>query len=324
MIKFTAIMPVYNSKDKIRKSIESVLNQTYKNWELIIVDDGSTDNTYKTCEQYSKKDKRIIVYKKENEGPGKARNYGIKRSSGDYICFIDSDDYVEMDYFELLAKHIEKENSDVVFFNVVSEDKDGKIEKIYNVQRFKTLGQEELIKMQIMGLLSWAAWIKAAKSNIIKKYSFSDLSVGEEAIFSFYVLKSSKKIGFIDKNLYHYVFNPTGQHKKGGMDPWNSVANEIKRELLLNDNFNKYELAVNGLALRGLCIAIKRISCANNYKNARKQINEHMEKYKEEFDIFNVEKQLLDRTSKIIKTLIKLKLFLIIYIGTKLKYKKQV
>ena len=323
MIKFTAIMPVYNSENNIDRSIGSILKQTYCNWELIIVDDGSTDRSYDICKKYADIDKRIKVYTKKNEGPGKARNYGISKSTGDYISFIDSDDFFDIDYFRFLEEYIRKNNLDLVYFNVVMEDNNGKIIKVNNPKKYEKLNKDDLIKSQIMGIISWAAWFKVAKADIIKKYKFSDLSVGEEAVFSFNVLCNSNKIGFIDKNLYHYVYNEEGQHKKGGVDPWRNVAIELKKELNKQSKFQQYEYAINGLAFRGLSIAIKRVCCDNKYKIAKKEIKQYINDYSKEFDIYKVEKNLLDKISKIIMTFIQLKLYFAIYIATRLKYKNK-
>lgn len=320
-IKFTAIMPLYNAENSIKKSIESVVGQTYDNWELIIVDDGSTDSSYDICKKYAQIDNRIKIYKKDNEGPGKARNYGINKCTGDYICFIDSDDYLETDYFRILSRYIKEKKCDLVYFNIIMENDNGKITKINQTNKFEQLDKEDVLKSQIMGILPWAAWVKVAKADIIKKYKFSSLNVGEEAIFSFYVLYNAKTIGFIDKNLYHYVHNESGQHTKGGIDPWKNVAIEFKKELSQHSEFKSYKNAVNGLALRGLSIAIKRVCCENNYKTAKNKIRQLIKHYSKNFDIYKSEIKLLDSTSKIILTLIRLKTYRIIYVATKLKYK---
>ena len=91
-IKFSIILPTFNRANFITKAIESVINQTYKNWELIVIDDGSTDNTEEIIQKFIKKEKRITYYYQKNQERSAARNNGIKRAKGDYICFLDSDD----------------------------------------------------------------------------------------------------------------------------------------------------------------------------------------------------------------------------------------
>ena len=319
-MKYSTIMPVYNAGDKLRKSIESILSQTYSNWELIIIDDGSIDNSLDICNEYSKKDSRIKVIHQDNHGPGYARNVGIKYAKGDYITFLDADDYYENTYYEDLFNEININSFDVIFFNRVMENDKGKINKINSVKKFKKCTKEELIKLQMMGILPWGPCLKIAKNEIIKKCVFSDLDVGEECIFSYEVIDNSNNIGFLDKTLYHYVYNENGQHTKGGIDPWRNVAIKLKQKLLQKGQLENYECAINALALRGLCIAIKRICCSNNYKNSKKLISKYIKEYEEEFNIYNTDKKLLDKTSKIIMRLIRLKLYFLIYIGTKIKY----
>ena len=96
------IVPVYNVEKYLKKCLDSILSQTYKNFEVIIVNDGSPDNSQKIIDEYKKKDKRIIVLEKENGGLSSARNYGIEHANGKYISFVDADDYIEKDYVEKL------------------------------------------------------------------------------------------------------------------------------------------------------------------------------------------------------------------------------
>ena len=107
------VLPIYNVENYIEKCMESVLNQTYKNIEIILVDDGSPDNCPIICDQYVKEDNRVKVVHKENGGLSDARNAGIKVANGDYITFIDSDDYVDKDYVEFLYNTIEETDADI-------------------------------------------------------------------------------------------------------------------------------------------------------------------------------------------------------------------
>jgi len=112
--KISVIIPVYNAAKYLPKCIDSVLNQTYKNLEIILVDDGSTDESGKISDKYSYKDNRVIVIHKENGGTSDARNKGIKAATGKYIGFIDSDDYIETDMYEILLKTLYAYDADIV------------------------------------------------------------------------------------------------------------------------------------------------------------------------------------------------------------------
>ncbi len=116
----SVIIPVYNVEEYLRECVESVINQTYKNLEIILVDDGSTDSSGKICEEYLDKDSRITVIHKKNGGLSDARNTGFDACEGDYVYFLDSDDYIEINSLETLVGIAENDESDVVFFDAVS------------------------------------------------------------------------------------------------------------------------------------------------------------------------------------------------------------
>lgn len=121
-IAVSIVVPVYNAKEYLRKCLDSVVNQTLKNVEIIFIDDGSTDGSSEICKEYAAKDERIIYYKKENEGLAAARQDGIERASGEYVGFVDSDDWLELNMYEHMYSVAVKENADVVFCNCYFDD----------------------------------------------------------------------------------------------------------------------------------------------------------------------------------------------------------
>ena len=128
-IKFSIIVPAYNVADYIGDCLDSILNQTYKNFEVLVVNDGSTDNTHNICEYYKNKDSRILVFNKTNGGLSDARNYGMKRATGEYIVFIDSDDYIHTNSLEEFSKKLYG-NPDVLITRLVQTyEIDKKIER---------------------------------------------------------------------------------------------------------------------------------------------------------------------------------------------------
>lgn len=147
----SVIVPAYNSEMFIGKCIDSVLAQTYSNWELIAVDDGSRDNTFGILKKYAEVDSRIRVIHQENQGPGIARNTGIAEAKGNYVVFIDSDDYIEKDYFLLLSNH----NEDVVFINVRNVDKDGHVLKEEYMSKNMQLTKDVILRRQMTGRIDW-------------------------------------------------------------------------------------------------------------------------------------------------------------------------
>ena len=127
MKKISVIVPVYNVERYLKRCIESIINQTYKDLEIILVDDGSTDSSGNICDEYKKIDKRISVIHKKNGGLSDARNEGLKVVTGTYIAFVDSDDFLDLDMYEYMQKNIEKENADIVICGTKIDYDNGKI-----------------------------------------------------------------------------------------------------------------------------------------------------------------------------------------------------
>lgn len=149
--KISVIIPIYNAETYVSRCIESVLDQTYCNWQMILVDDGSKDKSLEICQKYADVDNRISVIHQENAGPGIARNTGIAKASGNYVVFIDSDDYIEKDYFLLLSEHDE----DVIFINVRDVDEYGRVLKEDFMAKNKNLSIETILRRQMTGKIDW-------------------------------------------------------------------------------------------------------------------------------------------------------------------------
>ena len=123
----TVVLPIYNVEKQLNRCIESVVNQTYKNIEIILVDDGSVDSCPAICDEWAKKDYRIRVIHKQNQGLGMARNTGIENANGEFICFFDSDDFIEPETIEKAYRRAKDENADIVNFGTNFCDESGKV-----------------------------------------------------------------------------------------------------------------------------------------------------------------------------------------------------
>ena len=143
----SVIIPIYNSEKYLSKCISSVLEQTYKDLELILVDDGSTDNSLNICNDFAERDSRIVVVHQKNAGVSAARNNGLKNAKGDFITFVDSDDYVENDWLELLFKAITEKNAEVAVCGIKLDDK----QKI--VECNCEMKEQIILRLQECGLL---------------------------------------------------------------------------------------------------------------------------------------------------------------------------
>lgn len=319
MFKYSIVMPVYNSSNFLDRSISSIVNQSLKNWELIIVDDGSTDNSSEIIKKYADINDNIKYYYQENSGPGKARNLGISKCNGDYICFIDADDYFESDYLTAVNDELLKNEYDVVFIGLFLEKASGKIDKILNFEAFKGFSRNELIKSLVMGKLPWGAYNKVVKSDIIKKCNFSELSVGEEILYTFDVIYNSNSFDFFNKPLYHYIHNENGQHKKGGDDPWRPVVSVMQNHLSKLNMIESYRQYLDILAIKAISISIYRCFTNYKYKDAVNKIKEIVKYYKSNYNIFEVNNKLLPNSYKLITFLLKTNNYFLLFLASKLR-----
>lgn len=316
---YSIIIPVYNAEKTLSRAIDSVINQTYHSWELILVNDGSIDNSKEIMQNYSERDQRIRVINQKNTGPGLSRNVGIEIAKGDYITFLDADDYYDNDYLECIEKITNYDQKDVVFVDFYDEDSTGKILGNSSIYSYRDLSTHDLLCLQMTGLISWGPVVKVVHKSIIKSCEFNDLEVGEEAVYSFDVVNKARKIGFVEKPKYHYIRNINGQHKKGGLDPWGLVVETIKKHLEEIGCYLEYETNINSFALRALCINAYRCACANRGKTAVKAIKEAYYKYSEKYELNNIYKKSIDKKSMVIFYCLKLHMYWVVYCASRLR-----
>ncbi len=198
------IVPIYNSEKYLKRCIDSLVNQTKKELEIILINDGSNDNSEKIIKEYT--DKRIKYIKNKNQGIGKTRNIGIEKSSGKYIMFIDSDDYIEKNTCEELFKKAEKDNLDMVICDFYREDESGN-KKEERLIDFKNTTIKETPKLLYKVNLS--PWNKLYKTSLIKDNNilFEEELKYEDTPFVFISMDKAKKIGKINKCLIHYIIH---------------------------------------------------------------------------------------------------------------------
>lgn len=229
----TFVVPVYNVEKYLDRCVESIVNQTYTNLEIILVDDGSPDNCPQMCDEWAKKDSRINVIHKENAGAGMARNAGLDNANGDYIFFIDSDDYVSTQIAEKCLLNAEKYNSDVVIFGRCDTFEDGKqIEK--RIRAEKMLFDHSAIRNELIpAMLTYefgigmSIWSKMYKTETIKKLNKRFVSerelFSEDVYFAIDFFSDIETVSILNENLYYYFvrenslsrsFNPERHQKQ--------------------------------------------------------------------------------------------------------------
>lgn len=205
----SVIVPVYNVTLFLDRCIESIISQTYTNLEIILVDDGSTDDSGIKCEEYSKIDKRIIVIHRENGGLSAARNTGIDTASGEYITFIDSDDWIEPNFVEALLKIAKEYFADVVqcSFNYLG-DNSSRYNGIRNSGNIICMDQEKAIQdILINNHLFSSAWGKLYRMELFKDRRYPEGKLYEDIPVTYDILLHCNKTVYVDLNYYNYFFN---------------------------------------------------------------------------------------------------------------------
>ncbi len=325
--KISIIVPAYNVENYVGECIESLIAQTYKNLEVIIVDDGSKDNTGKIIDQYAEKDKRILVVHQKNGGLPHARNTGLQYASGDYIMFLDSDDWLDMNCCEIVLNKIQSFDADLLFFEYSKEYKNKTV-------KMKTYGQKEL-KFDLTGVKEFflydmrtiTAWGKIYKSEIIGNQRYNEsMKTAEDVDFNFRVYKKTKRALYIDDNLLHYrILENSAIH---GFDPKidDKLSNVIDSLYeWAQEDFEHMEAYYSFVAIAYILICQNKI-CSNPGLNFLKKVSEisrigENSSYKKLFD--NIDKVKIPKSRKLIVWLGKRRFYFCIAIIVNMKLKNE-
>lgn len=236
MIKVSIIIPCYNVEKFIVKALESAINQTMRDIEIIVINDGSQDNTLPIINRYAKQDKRIKVINQKNQGLSFSRNIGIKRARGEYIQHLDGDDWLELNTCELAYNYAKKINADIVCYDLIREGEDGQ----YSIITFENLKEGVMYNQSIcLKELYKESFNINSVSKLIKRKLYiennilhpENISLGEDLFTVLKLLLIPTKIGKINQCLYHYKLNI------------NSITNSLKSRKLsdLNKGFKEVE-----------------------------------------------------------------------------------
>lgn len=277
--KVSIIVPIYNVEKYLNRCIQSLLGQTLKEIEIILVDDGSPDKCPSMCEEYAKVDSRIKVIHKQNEGLGLARNSGLEIATGEYVAFVDSDDYVEKTMFATLYTTASKKDLDVIYCGFYKQNIDGTFKRIsecetyteynkINIQRLipDFIASEPYCKNEYKHDMS--VWHSIYKNKIIKNNHLQFVSEriysSEDIPFQIDFLKRAEKIAFIPDNFYYYCYNNTSLTKKVNKERFQLIKStyELISEKVKEEDFE---------GLRA-----KRLFIGNVRTYIRKVVNSHI------------------------------------------------
>ncbi|WP_415295352.1 glycosyltransferase family 2 protein [Clostridium perfringens] len=232
MIKVSIIVPVYNVGKYLEKCLFSIVNQTLKEIEIIIVNDGSTDNSIEIINNFRNTDKRIRVINKENEGLLAARGDGIKAANGKYILNIDGDDWIERECCELMYNCIENSKTDMIICDYYSDYKNKSM--VCKGGTFDHIDDElEYLKQYLTGNIKSYIWIKMIKRSAFENINFSKkISLGEDCYLTLMLSKRIKKISKLDKPLIHYIIRDNSLTKKYDESIYNiwDIIEEVKKD----------------------------------------------------------------------------------------------
>lgn len=213
--KVSVIVPVYNVEQYLDRCVESIVNQTYKDLEIILVDDGSPDNCPQKCDEWKIRDARIIVVHKDNGGLSSARNTGLDIAKGDYISFVDSDDYIKPNMIEKMVKMAAINSSQVVCCGRVRESANSKKE-LFVLSEEKTFSGEQAIKeLLIGGCVEEAAWDKIYRAEVFEKRRFPLGEINEDIVQTIEILGNCDKVCHVGEALYYYCENLGSITKSG-------------------------------------------------------------------------------------------------------------
>jgi glycosyltransferase EpsJ len=215
--KVSVVIPVYKAESTLRRCLESVIHQTLKEIQIILVDDGSPDQSGTICDEYARRDMRVKVIHKENGGESNARNDGMRNADGQYIGFVDSDDYVEPDMYEVLYSIAESQNVDIVSCGHYFENADGVMKLTTRFEKNRVL-----VHNDVLGSIQtfeddvddfWFAWRNIYRRSFLEENAIlfePTVKYGPDTNFNLLAFFHARSSYATDKHLYHYVENPNG------------------------------------------------------------------------------------------------------------------
>lgn len=215
MKKISVIVPVYNTEKYLYKCVDSILASTYTNLEVILVDDGSPDNAGRICDEYAEKDARVRVIHKANGGLSSARNAGLDAATGDYITFVDSDDYISCDIYDKLCCIIESKCVDIAMMGVMQVNEEYQEIDVVPI-RDECISAYEFLKGVCCRVREVAVWNKLFKREVIGNYRFSEGKLNEDFLFAFEVLIGKKFSICSVSDVGYYYYSRTGSITKSG------------------------------------------------------------------------------------------------------------
>ncbi|WP_112182071.1 glycosyltransferase [Paraliobacillus zengyii] len=293
--KISVIVPIYQVEKYLSKCIESIINQTYSNLEIILIDDGSPDRCFEICDKYASMDKRIVVIRKENGGLSDARNAGLAIATGEYISFIDSDDYIHLSFYEVLLGLILTNDADIAQcgYQIVEENQE------FTPPIRKDLTIEDVVVLNKLDILhnlynlnygdTVVVWNKLFKSNLFTNLFFPKGKVHEDELTTYQILYRANTVAITSKKMYFYLQRSDSIMGQGftikSLDKLEAYYNQIQ---FYNDNdlFELKEKATK--SLEGMIKATINRVIKSNFENKTRVLNCLIDYYKMNVHLFSI------------------------------------
>lgn len=336
-IKVSIIVPVYNVPEKyLKKCLNSLIDQTLKDIEIILVDDGTPDTSGKICDEYAAKDKRIKVIHQENKGLSGARNTGCKNAHGQWIAFVDGDDWIAKEAYEQLYNIGKKEDVDIVMFGFTKDYPNRNITANYekyftNYKIYKTREDKKYLQTMILNYNANCATVntKLIKKELIETnniYHDEELRQGAEGIeFNIRLFSQAKSVLFLNKTYYHYIYNDksiTTVHNENNHFLVLNCFKKIKQEINLKDKelskwfYNRMKYVVITTAISGFFSPTNK----DKYSTQKKQFETYLNNELVQESLNNKDDFNLNIARKLTLFFIRKKLFIILKIISKIRY----
>lgn len=308
--KISIIIPVYNKEDYLSECIDSIINQSYKNLEIIIIDDGSTDRSVEIIKRYESLDRRIKFFKQENLGVSSARNLGIENSTGEFITFVDSDDWVDLYMYEKMIEKINKFNADLIMCSFIREYKDRKEYEKLPFEREELLCDKDINNKLILNMISklddgldsimGSVWRCIFRKDIILKNNIlfdTDISISEDLLFCIKYLRICNKVYVYNEALYNYRFTTGSALNRYDSELWEKQLLINKKIINIFNNNMSFQLRER-LYSRLLFVSINSIfniyhkdnkeNVLDKYKKVKRILNDNeMKKLRKNYIIQN-------------------------------------
>lgn len=265
------IIPVYNVEKYLDKCLDTIINQTYKNIEIIIVNDGSTDNSLDICNKYKSLDNRVKLFSIKNTGLSGARNYGIKKSTGKYLSFIDSDDYIDLDMIEVLYRNIINEKADLSCCSFYEVFKDGIKKKSKEDKTYIMNGKKTIEKSFLDEGLSVYTWNKLYDKKLFKNIEFPLHKKSQDRYIMYEIFDKAKRVVYQSICKYYYV-----QRKSSTANNLKDINTDSIEASLNAINYLKKYKDIRPLAVKEYLIT--RLRCYKKMVYYNKKIDKRIRK----------------------------------------------